>query len=40
MMFSSIPFIILFPVAVMICRLMGEKYRYIWLLAVSLAFYA
>ena len=40
MMLSSIPFIILFPVAVMICRLMGEKYRYIWLLAVSLAFYA
>ncbi|MBR4575331.1 MAG: MBOAT family protein [Lachnospiraceae bacterium] len=40
MMFDSISFIILFPAVVIMYRLIPEKFRYIWLLVVSCAFYA
>ena len=39
MTFNSIPFIILFPVAVFAYYLIPQKFRYIWLLLVSYAFY-
>ena len=39
MTFNSIPFIILFPVAVFAYYLIPQKFRYVWLLLVSYAFY-
>ena len=40
MMLNSLPFIILFPIVVILFRLIPERFRYIWLLVISLAFYA
>ncbi len=40
MMFDSIPFIILFPIVVIMYRLIPERFGYIWLLVASLAFYS
>ena len=40
MTFNSIPFIILFPVAVLLYYIFPKKVRYIWLLVLSYAFYA
>ncbi len=39
MLFNSIPYIILFPLVVLIGCLIPKKARYVWLLAVSYAFY-
>ncbi len=39
MTFNSIPFIILFPAAVLVYRLIPQKIRYAWLLVCSIAFY-
>lgn len=39
MLFNSIPFIILFPVAVLLYYVVPAKFRYVWLLALSYAFY-
>ena len=39
MSFNSIPYIILFPLIVLLYRLIPEKLRYVWLLVVSCAFY-
>ncbi|MCR5590457.1 MAG: MBOAT family protein, partial [Lachnospiraceae bacterium] len=39
MVFNSIQFIILFPLAVLIYYLIPKKFRYVWLLACSYAFY-
>jgi len=38
MTFNSIPFIILFPLAVIAYRLIPQRFRYIWLLVCSFAF--
>ncbi len=38
-MLNTIAYIILFPIAVLINYLIPRKFRYIWLLAVSMAFY-
>ena len=40
MTFNSIPFIILFPVAVLFYNLVPQRSRYLWLLFCSCAFYA
>ncbi len=39
MVFNSIPFIMLFPLAALIFYLVPVKFRYIWLLLLSYAFY-
>lgn len=39
MIFNSIPFIILFPVTVLLYYLIPKKFRYIWLLVLSYTFY-
>lgn len=39
MQFNSIPYIILFPLTVLICLIIPKKLRYVWLLFVSYAFY-
>ena len=39
MVFNSIPFIVIFPLAVLIFYLIPGRFRYIWLLALSYAFY-
>ena len=39
MQFNSIPYIILFPLTVLICTIIPKRIRYIWLLVVSYAFY-
>ena len=39
MQFNSIPYIILFPLTVLICLIIPKRIRYIWLLLVSYAFY-
>ena len=38
-MFNTVSYIILFPIAVSVYYLIPQKFRYIWLLAVSMAFY-
>ncbi len=39
MLFNSIPYIILFPLVVLVGALIPKKARYVWLLVVSYAFY-
>ena len=39
MTFNSIPFIILFPIAVILFYVLPARFRYIWLLLLSYAFY-
>ena len=39
MLFNSIPFIILFPLTVIIYYLIPKRFRFVWLLVVSYAFY-
>ncbi len=39
MLFNSIPYIILFPLVVAIGALIPKRFRYVWLLVVSYAFY-
>ena len=39
MTFNSIPFIILFPVAVFLYYIVPKRFRYVWLLVCSYAFY-
>lgn len=38
-MFNTIAYIVLFPIAALIYYLIPKRFRYVWLLAVSLAFY-
>ncbi len=39
MLFNSIPYIILLPLAALFCRLIPGRFRYVWLLILSYAFY-
>ena len=39
MQFNSIPYIILLPVAAALCRVIPKRFRYVWLLILSYAFY-
>ena len=40
MLFNSLPFLIFFPVVVIVYYLIPHRYRYIWLLFGSYFFYA